>query len=75
MKTKLSQLKQYATENNWKKAIAIAAKFYDLGIERNAILDAHIAYTNPRWTIQLGKDVESTINAGINALRSRYGIQ
>ena len=75
METKLSILKTYAFKNDWKKAIAIAAKFPNLGDERNAILDAHTAYTNPRWTIQMGRDVNATINLGIKALIIRYNLE
>lgn len=74
MKTKLDTLKEYAAANDWKKAISIAAKFPSLGKERNAILDAHLAYTNPRWSISLGKDVEQLKTIGIVALRTRYKI-
>jgi len=74
METKLSQLKTQATAGNWPKAIAIAAKFPDLGKERNAILDAHLALTNPRWMLGLGKDLDSAIANGILALQTRYGI-
>ena len=74
MQTKLSILKNHASTGDWKRAIAIAAKFHDLGEQRNAILDAHIALTNPRWTRGLGKNVDAVISAGILALCARYGI-
>lgn len=72
MQTKLSQVKQAYQAGDFNKAIRIAAKFHDLGTQRNAILDAHLAITNPRWMIGLGKDVEQAISAGIDALRIRY---
>lgn len=72
--TKLEQLKAHATNGNWHKAIAIAARFPSLGKERNAILDAHTAITNPRWMVGLGKDIDATIAAGVNALRIRYAL-
>ena len=74
MQTKLSILKNHASTGDWKRAIAIAAKFHDLGEQRNAILDAHIALTNPRWTRGLGKNVDAVVSAGILALCARYGI-
>jgi len=37
------------------------------------ILDAHGAYTNPRFFAQLGKDVESMKHAGQRALALKYG--
>ena len=74
METKLSQIKKHANAGNWTKAIAIAAKFHDLGAERDAILDAHLAITNPRWMTGLGKDIDAAIANGILALRIRYSI-
>ena len=74
MKTKLETLKTAYAEKNFKKAIGIAAKFPDLGKERNAILDAHLAFTNPRWVTGLGKSVEACIESGVAALRSRYSL-
>ena len=32
-----------------------------LGAHRNAILDAHTAYTNPRFIVQIGRDVDACI--------------
>lgn len=72
METKLSQVKAAYQAGNFKKAIQIASKFYDLGNERALILDAHLALTNPRWTMQLNKNIEQTIEAGVKALAIRY---
>ena len=72
MKTKLETLKEAARSEDWKKAISIAAKFPRLGSIRNAVLDAHMAYTNPRFLTQIGKSVEECINAGKLALIKRY---
>lgn len=72
MQTKLSQVKQAYQAGDFNKAIRIAAKFHDLGTQRNAILDAHLAITNPRWMIGLGKNIEQAIEAGVVALRIRY---
>jgi hypothetical protein len=74
MDTKLSAIKQAAAKNHWRKAIAIAAKFPQLGEQRNAILDAHLAFTNPRWIAGLGKDIDACIDGGVAALRARYGL-
>ena len=72
MQTKLSQVKQAYQTGDFNTAIRIAAKFHDLGTQRNAILDAHLAITNPRWMVGLGKDIEQAIAAGVEALRIRY---
>lgn len=73
MQTKLSTLQAAFEAGNFKKAIAIAARFPELGKERNAILDAHTAFTNPRWIVGLGKNVDKCITDGLEALRTRYG--
>ena len=73
MQTKLSQIKQAYQTGDFNKAICIAAKFHDLGTQRNAILDANLAITNPRWMLGLGKNIEQSIEAGIQALALRYG--
>jgi hypothetical protein len=74
MQTKLSQLKDAYYAGNAAKAIRIAAKFHDLGAHRAAILDANIALTNPRWTLNMKRDVDQTIASGIEALRIRYSL-
>jgi hypothetical protein len=74
MKTKLDILKDAFNAGDHAKAIRIAAKFPDLGKERAAILDAHTAITNPRWTTGLGKSVDAAIAGGVAALRIRYSI-
>lgn len=75
METKLQTLKNAAARNDWQKAIAIAARFPQLGKIRNAVLDAHTAYTNPRFLVQTGKDVEACIEAGKSALILAYSIE
>lgn len=57
----------------WQEAIRLAAQFQDLGAERAAILDAHAAYTNPRFMLQLKRDLEALKRAGREALERRYG--
>lgn len=74
MKTKLSILKEHAAAGNWRKAVSIAAKFPRLGDHRAAILDAQLAYTNPRFVAQIGKDPAALIAAGIAAIKVAYKI-
>ena len=69
---KIDTLRQLMQQNDWQKALSLAAKFPRLGKERNAILDAHGAYTNPRFAAQMGKDLDALKLGGINALRARY---
>lgn len=75
METKLQALKNAAVSGDWQKAFAIAARFPRLGAHRNAILDAHTAYTNPRFLTQIGRDVNACIDAGKSALVAAYGIE
>ena len=72
--TKLETLKAAAAAGDWQRAIAIAARFPRLGVYRNAVLDAHAAYTNPRFMVQIGRDVGACIAAGKSALAAAYGI-
>lgn len=75
MDTKLNTLKNAAHAGDWQKAVAIAAKFPRLGEARNAVLDAHTAYTNPRWSAGLGHDVEELKRLGKAALVRRFEIE
>lgn len=74
METKLQTLKNAAACDDWKKAISIAAKFPRLGKHRNAILDAHSAFVNPRFLLQLGRNVETCIEDGKLALITAYSL-
>ena len=75
MNTKLNKLKTAAMNKDWKKAIAIAARFPRLGNIREQVLDAHMAYTNPRFAVQIGKNIEFCIENGKSALMDAYGIK
>jgi len=59
----------------WQEAIRLAAKFPRLGEHRTAILSAHMAYTNPRFVVQLRKDIETLKRAGQQALLDRFGLE
>ena len=60
------------TAGEWKKAVSLAAKFPRLGDIRNEILDAQMAFTNPRFVEQVGKDVAACIDNGKSALIRKY---
>lgn len=74
METKLSKLRAAAAVGDWHSALRIAARFPQLGAERGAILDAHLAITNPRFCVGIKKDPAALVAAGIAALRTRYVI-
>jgi hypothetical protein len=71
--TKLSQLKAAMQAEDWQLALRIAARFPELGEHAAAIRRGHEAYTNPRFYLQLGKDLEKLKAAGRRALIERYG--
>jgi len=73
MRTKLSVVKDHMASQRWQDAIRIAARFPQLGEQRSAILDAHTAYTNPRWSLGLGHDLAALKEAGRLALIARFG--
>ena len=72
MKTKLDTLKEAAARNDWRKAIAIAAKFPRLGAYKADIERAHMAYTYPHFLEQTGRDVEDCKAQGRAALIKSY---
>jgi hypothetical protein len=72
MDSKLSTLKAAAAAGDWQKAVAIAARFPQLGAERAAILNAHAAFTNPRFCRQVRRCPEADIAAGRAALIAKY---
>lgn len=69
---KIVMLRRHMLAAEWRESIRIAARFQRLGEHRNAILDAHMAFTNPAFCLGIRKDPEALIAAGIAALRSRY---
>jgi hypothetical protein len=74
METKLSKLKAAAAAGDWGKALRIAAKFPELGEHHAAIKRAHEASHSAAFYRQIGRDPQACIDAGVAALRARYGI-
>jgi hypothetical protein len=72
MDAKLTKITQHMAKQEWESALKVAAKFYELGDQKDAIMQAHQAITNERFFRQLGKDPEKAIEAGIQALKERY---
>jgi 5-carboxymethyl-2-hydroxymuconate isomerase len=75
MQTKLSIVRQHMRAGEWQDAIRLAARFPRLDHHRAAILDAHNAYTNPRFLVQLGRDLDALKAAGRQALIDRFGLE
>jgi hypothetical protein len=72
MVTKLSQLMAIIEAGEWLAAIKFAAKFPDLGCERDSILRAKDAIHNPDFYRQIKRDPEKLIEAGKSALVRKY---
>ena len=72
MDTKLSAVQAAMDAGDWQRAIALAARFPRLGAEREAILDAHTAWTNERFVLAMRKDPGEMKRAGIAALKAKY---
>jgi len=73
--TKLSMVKEAAARGDWRKAILLAAKFGDLGAERDAILSAREAINRPDFQRQLKRDPDALLAAGVAALKARYKLE
>ena len=73
MERKIDKLVAFMKNEEWGKALALAAKWPRLGEYKEAIVSGNAAYHHSHFYRQLGKDVEGEINRGINALKSRYG--
>lgn len=74
MQTKISQIRSAVAANDWRKALAIAARFPQLGKHKKAIVTAHECLAHPGFYRQLGKDEAALVDAGKAALRERYGL-
>jgi len=70
--TKLSKVRDAAQAGDWNRAILLAAKFQDLGTQRDAILSAREAINRPEFQRQLHRDPDALKTAGIAALKDRY---
>ena len=72
MQTKLSHLKAAAAANDWRRALAIAARFQDLGDASADIKRAHECLTGRGgFYSQIGMNPEALVAAGVEALKRR----
>lgn len=72
MEKKIDTLRRMMESGEWNDAIKFAAKFPRLGNERDDILLARDCINNPRFYVQLGKDIDVCIEAGKAALIKKY---
>lgn len=70
---KLDTLLALMRAERWTEALAYAAKFPDLGEWDAAIRRGHQAGWAPDFYRQIGRDPAAMVQAGITALRARYG--
>jgi hypothetical protein len=75
MERKVDTLRGHMAAGRWREALAVAAKFYDLGDHamRRRIQMGHEAFVHPRFYQELGRDTEALIADACAALRERYG--
>jgi hypothetical protein len=72
METKLSQLKTRWATGDLLGALRIAARFPQLGTEKDAITRAWEASQRPSFYRQIGRDPEQLIEEGLDAMRSKW---
>lgn len=70
---KIDQLRALMAAGGWAKALALAARFPDLGDHKDRIKGGHEARVHGAFYAQLGKDPKALIEDGIQALKERYG--
>ncbi len=70
---KIDQLRALMAAGAWVQALAMAARFADLGAHRDRIKRGHEASGNARFYAQIGMDPGALIADGIEALKERYG--
>lgn len=74
METKLSQLKAAYAAGDYHAALRIAAKFPRLDDAKEVITRAWNCIQSPDIYREMGWDVDATVAAGVEALKTRYGL-
>ncbi len=74
MASKLSRLKAAFAAGDHVSALRIAAKFPQLGTEKEPITRAWNAIQSPDFYRSIGNEPEALIAAGVDALRKRYSL-
>lgn len=69
---KIDTLRGLMAEGRWREALALAARFQDLGDHKRRIKLGHEAWVHPRFYLELGRDLEAMKADGALALRERY---
>jgi hypothetical protein len=71
--TTLAVLRKMMLDGQWEAAILLAAKYQDLGDQRDAILKGREAIMRPHFQRQLKRDPAALVEAAKAALKERYG--
>jgi len=69
---KIDILSEFMKSGKWDRAIKFAAKFPELGKERDVILSASSAMLSPEMWRGMGHDIEKLKQEAITALRLKY---
>jgi hypothetical protein len=72
--TKLNNLKTRLASGDLIGSLRIAAKFPDLGEQKEPITRAWAAVQHPEFYREIGQDPDLLFAVGIAAIRRRYGI-
>lgn len=72
MKTKTDQIAAALASGDNRKALSLAARFFDRSDETLLYKQAQGAANNPRFYRQIGKDPDAIVDAAVTALRSRF---
>lgn len=72
--TKLARLKTALAKGDSVGALRIAARFPQLGDEKEPITRAWAAYNNPDFYRSIGQNPLALIDAGIDAIKRRYNL-
>ena len=70
MQAKRDLIKQAIMNNDFKKAISIASKFQ--GKDMNEIKDAQLAFSNPSFYRQIGKNPDAVIENAIKIMKIKF---
>lgn len=74
METKLAKLTAAYAAGDYVGALRIAAKFPQLGAEKEPITRAWAAHQNPGFYREIGHDPDALFRAGVAAIARRYGL-
>ena len=74
METKLSKVVAAYSAGDYREAIRLAAKFPQLGAQKEAITRAWAAIQSPDFYESMGQDPATLVAAGVDALRARYSL-